>query len=63
VAVEVGIAVTGEVLAARQHAALVKPFCECERVLDDGARRISERAIANHGVEWVRVDVEDWREV
>ena len=61
--VELGIAVTGKVFAAGEDTALVEPMRECERVLDHAIRRAPERAISDHRIERIRVDVEDWRKV
>jgi hypothetical protein len=63
VAVDRGVAVTGEVLAAREHAA--RGETARERQPQHGARlgRAGERSVADDRVRRVRVDVEHGREV
>ena len=56
-------AVTGEVLAAREHARLREPAREGEREPRDGLRRGAECAVADHAVPRVRPHVEHRGEV
>jgi hypothetical protein len=63
VAVEVGVAMSWEMLPAREHSACVKPIGEGECMLNDQARCVSERAVADHWVVRVGIDVEHWSKV
>ena len=58
-----GVAVAGEVLAAREHARLVEAAREGERAARHGLGLGAERAIADDRVRRVRVHVEHRREV
>jgi hypothetical protein len=63
VGVEVGVAVAREVFATAQDAALAQPPREGAGLRDHGARIGPERAIADHRVLRVGIDVENWSEV
>lgn len=63
VAVEVGVPVTREVLAAGEDSAIVEASGEREGVLNDDFLGVAERSVANHRVERVGVHIENGCEV
>ena len=63
VAVDLGVAVSGKVLAAREHVGPLQAAHERDAGAHHGARVGAERAIADDRVFGLRVDVEDRREV
>jgi hypothetical protein len=64
VRIQIGIAVSREVFAAGQHpAGGLQALCKGEPMSDDLRGVVAEGAISDHRVGWVRVHIENWREI
>lgn len=63
VTVDERVAMSGEVLPAAQDPGVCQSGGECPGVNHDRLGRRSKRAIADHGVVWVRVYIEHWGKI